>query len=309
MKNVGRQLCGARRLGEWRSEKTLHASRHHNTSTCYDLVSMSRVLALVGNRPDVCGVAAKKYANLLRVETHGKALGWGIGFYQSGEALLRRRPLDDREVIEIAALNDVSTGLLLAQIRTPGVGALRTENTPPFRYRDWLFAQRGTMTGFDQIRSPLLERLPEFLRCNLRGETDGEAMFYSFLSCLDEAVGLESDRITAGQIREALRGALSRGNQLLARAGLAEAEVDWFVSDGEHLVCLHRTGSMMYRRFEAPEELEALLPEGPPGASLHPFRCSVVASGLEELPEKWARVETGRFVTLNRTDPPAIEAI
>jgi hypothetical protein len=32
---------------------------------------------------------------------------------------------------------------------------------------------------------------------------------------------------------------------------------------------------MMYRRFEAPEELEALLPEGPPGASLHPFRCSV----------------------------------
>jgi predicted glutamine amidotransferase len=290
-------------------EKTLHAGRHRGSSTCYDLVSMSRVLALVGNRPDVCGVAAKKYASLLRVETHGKALGWGIGFYQSGEALLRRRPLDDREVIEIAALNDISSGLMLAQIRTPGVGALRTENTPPFRYRDWLFAQRGTMTGFDQIRMPLLERLPEFLRCNLRGETDGEAMFYSFLSCLDEAVGLESDRITSAQIREALRGALARGDQLLARAGLAEAELDWFVSDGEHLVCLHRTGSMMYRRFEAPEELEALLPEGPPGASLHPFRCSIVASGLEQLPEKWANVETGRFVTLNRTDPPAIEAI
>jgi predicted glutamine amidotransferase len=270
---------------------------------------MSRVLALVGNRPDVCGVAAKKYANLLRVETHGKALGWGIGFYQSGEALLRRRPLDDREVIEIAALNDIASGLLIAQIRTPGVGALRTENTPPFRYRDWLFAQRGTMEGFDQIRTPLLERLPEFLRCNLRGETDGEAMFYSFLSCLDEAVSLESDRITAAQIREALRGALARADQLLARAGLPEAALDWFVSDGEHLVNLHRTGSMMYRRFEAPEELEALLPEGPPGASLHPFRCSVVASGLEQLPEKWMRVETGRFVTLNRTDPPAIEAI
>jgi glutamine amidotransferase len=270
---------------------------------------MSRVLALVGNRPDVCGVAAKKYASLLRVETHGKALGWGIGFYQSGEALLRRRPLDDRDVIEIAALNDVSSGLLLAQIRTPGVGALRTENTPPFRYRDWLFAQRGTIAGFEQIRTPLLERLPEFLRCNLRGETDGEAMFYSFLSCLDEAVGLESDRITAAQIREALRGALARGDQLLARAGLPEAELDWFATDGEHLVCLHCTGSMMYRRFEAPEELEAMLPEGPPGASLHPFRCSVVASGLDQLPEKWVRVEKGRFVTLNRTDPPAIEAI
>lgn len=290
-------------------QKTAHSRRHRGVLTCYDLVSMSRVLALVGNRPDVCGVAAKKYASLLRVETHGKALGWGIGFYQSGEALLRRRPLDDRDVIEIAALNDVSSGLVLAQIRTPGVGALRTENTPPFRYRDWLFAQRGTMAGFEQIRTPLLERLPEFLRCNLRGETDGEAMFYSFLSCLDEGVGLESDRITAAQIREGLRGAVARSDQLLARAGLPEAELDLFATDGEHLVCLHRTGSMMYRRFEAPEELEALLPEGPPGASLHPFRCSVVASGLDQLPEKWARVEKGRFVTLNRTDPPAIEAV
>jgi predicted glutamine amidotransferase len=270
---------------------------------------MSRVLALVGNRPDVCGVAAKKYAHLLRVETHGKALGWGIGFYQAGEALLRRRPLDDRDVIEIAALNDVSSGLLIAQIRTPGVGDLRTENTPPFRYRDWLFAQRGTIDGFDQIRAALLERVPEFLRCNLRGETDGEAMFYTFLSCLDEAIGLDRDRINAAQIRDALRGALSRANQLLARAGHPEASLDWFVSDGEHLVSLHRTTTMMYRRFEAPEELEALLPEGPPGASLHPFRCSVLASGLDELPEKWSRLEPGCLVTLNRSDPPAIETI
>jgi predicted glutamine amidotransferase len=272
-------------------------------------VTMSRVLALVGNRPDVCGVAAKKYAHLLQVETHGKALGWGIGFYQAGEALLRRRPLDDREVIEIAALNDISAGLIIAQIRTPGVGALRTENTPPFRYRDWLFAQRGTIAGFDQIRDPLLERLPEFLRCNMRGETDGEAMFYSFLSCLDEAVGIDRDRISSVQIREALRGAATRADQLLARAGQSEAAIDWFVSDGEHLVALHRTGTMMYRRFEAPEELEALLPEGPPGASLHPFRCSVIASGLDEPPEKWSRVEVERLVTLNRTDPPAIESL
>ncbi|HWO08349.1 MAG TPA: class II glutamine amidotransferase [Polyangiaceae bacterium] len=274
---------------------------------------MSRVLALVGNRPDVCGVAAKKYAHLLQVETHGKALGWGIGFYQAGEALLRRRPLDDREVIEISALNDISAGLLIAQIRTPGVGALRTENTPPFRYRDWLFAQRGTITAFEQIRDPLLERVPEFLRCNLRGETDGEAMFYSFLSCLDEAVGLDRDRISAAQIREALRAAMTRLERLLgnysASGASSGAAIDWFVSDGEHLVTLHRTGTLMYRRFEAPEELEALLPEGPPGASLHPFRCSVIASGLDAPPEHWLRVESARLVTLNRTDPPVIEAL
>jgi predicted glutamine amidotransferase len=270
---------------------------------------MSRVLALVGNRPDVCGVAAKKYAHLLQVETHGKALGWGIGFYQAGEALLRRRPLDDREVIEISALNDISAGLIIAQIRTPGVGALRTENTPPFRYRDWLFAQRGTIAGFEQIRDPLLERVPEFLRCNLRGETDGEAMFYSFLSCLDEHVGLDRDRISPAHLRDAMRAAMARLEQLLGSAASSSAAIDWFVSDREQVIALHRTGTMMYRRFEAPEELEALLPHGPPGASLHPFRCSVIASGLDDPPEHWLRVEPGRLVTLNRTDPPAIEVL
>lgn len=270
---------------------------------------MSRVLALVGNRPDVCGVAAKKYAHLLEVQTRGSAVGWGIGFYQAGEALLRRRPLDDREVIEIGALQDVSSGLVLAHVRGRGVGALRTENTQPFRYRNWLFAQGGTVNGFESIRAPLLERLPEFLRCNLRGDSDGEAMFYSFLSCLDEVTGLDCDRIGTAHIRDGLRGASARLDQLLARAGRTAPGLDWFVSDGESLVTLHRTGTMMYRRFEAPEELEALLPEGPPGTSLHPFRCSVIASGLEQLPEKWSRLDAECLVTLNRTDAPAIEAL
>jgi len=35
----------------------------------------------------------------------------------------------------------------------------------------------------------------------------------------------------------------------------------------------------------------------------------VIASGLDAPPEKWSRVDTDRLVTLNRTDPPAIEAL
>src|SRR5688572_18929077 len=109
---------------------------------------MSRVIALIGNRPDVCALVMQKYAPLMRVEAQGEPLGWGVGLYQHGEALLRRRPMDDRQVIEIAALGTTPADLLLAQIRTPTVGGLRTENTPPFRYRDWMFAQRGTIENF-----------------------------------------------------------------------------------------------------------------------------------------------------------------
>ena len=273
---------------------------------------MSRVLALIGNRPNLCAVIAKHYAPLLEVETRGRALGWGIGFYQTGEALLRRRPLDDRDVIRIGAMNDVSSSLVLAQVRTPGVGSLRTENTPPFRYRNWLFAQRGSVEGFEAIRSRLVEAQPEFLRCNLRGDTDGETLFYSVLSCLDEAGGLDGNLVAAARVKQAMRAALGRLDALLEEAGKPPAAVDWFLADGEHLVTLHRSASATYRHFESVVELRGLIPDtGPdsrPDPSRKPFGCTVVASGLEHVPEHWTRVEAGSTLYLSRTDAPVVES-
>jgi glutamine amidotransferase len=270
---------------------------------------MSRVLALIGNRPSLCAVVARNYAPLLRVQTHGKARGWGIGFYQSGEALLRRRPLDDREVIEIAALNDVSTGLLLAQVRTPGVGSLRTENTPPFRYRNWLFAQRGSIEGFESVRSRLIEALPEFLRCNLRGETDSEVMFYSLLSCLNEGAAMEAERLAIEPTKVALKLCLSRLDALLEEVGCPAPSLDWFFTDGEHLLSLHRTDGAAYRTLSSLEGLDEQLPEGPPGAPLSPFSCTVLASGLDQAPDGWQWIERGSVVVMSRTDAPSIERL
>jgi glutamine amidotransferase len=271
---------------------------------------MSRVLALIGNRPNLCALIAKHYSRLLQVRTHGKALGWGIGFYQAGEALLRRRPLDDREVIEIGALNDVSTSLLLAQVRTPGVGSLRTENTPPFRYRNLLFAQRGNIQGFTAIKTELLESQPEFLRCNLRGETDGELLFYSVLACLDEADGLEGDLLAPARVRQAMREAITRLDAALARTGHPPADVDWFLADGDHVVSLHRTALGAHRHFESLDELSDLLPDSRPDLSRKPFSCSIMTSGIEELPdERWQPIAAGSLVTLSRTEPALLEPL
>jgi predicted glutamine amidotransferase len=270
---------------------------------------MSRVIALIGNRPDVCALVMQKYAPLMRVETQGEPLGWGVGLYQHGEALLRRRPMDDRQVIEVAALGTTPADLLLAQIRTPTVGGLRTENTPPFRYRDWMFAQRGTIENFERIRSGLIDVQPDFLRRNVRGDTDGEVMFYSFLSCLHEAVGLDHDRIGAVEIRRALRTAIGSLDKMLAAENTPEARLDWFVTDGEHLVCLHRSGSMMSRTLSTTDELEDFLPESTAAVTFQPFQCSLIASGLPELPAQWRAIKGGTLITLTRTSSPTTEAI
>src|SRR5687767_9194762 len=144
---------------------------------------MARMFGFIGNRSDLGARVLELNASVLRVKREpGDPLGWGIGFYQSGEVLLRRRPIDERDVIDLAeAAENVRTDVLIGHVRHASVGALRTENTHPFRYRTWLFAQTGTIQGFEELRERLLGSMPEFLRRNVRGETDSELFFYLFL--------------------------------------------------------------------------------------------------------------------------------
>src|SRR5688572_851390 len=123
---------------------------------------MARLFGLIGNRADLGGRVLAHESGALRVDARGGPLGWGLGFYQGGEVLMRRRPLDDRPVIELSELaGDVRADVLIGHVRAATVGALRTENTHPFRYRQWLFAQTGTIHRFDAVRDRLVSSVPE----------------------------------------------------------------------------------------------------------------------------------------------------
>jgi glutamine amidotransferase len=100
-------------------------------------ITMARMFGFIGNRADLGARVLELHKNVLRVRSTGEGpLGWGIGFYQSGEVLLRRRPIDDRAVIEMAdAAGAVRTDVLIGHVRRATVGGLCTENTHPFRYR------------------------------------------------------------------------------------------------------------------------------------------------------------------------------
>src|ERR1700679_3863544 len=138
---------------------------------------MARLFGIIGNRPDLAARVLACDAEALRARSKGSPLGWGLGFYQGGEVLMRRRPIDDRPVIDIPSLAaDIPADLLVGHVRHATVGALRTENTHPFRYRQWLFAQAGTVSEFDQVRERLIASLPDFLRSGIRGDTDAEVL-------------------------------------------------------------------------------------------------------------------------------------
>lgn len=277
---------------------------------------MARMFGFIGNRSDLGARVLEVNADVLTVRRGAEeaALGWGVGFYQSGEVLLRRRPIDERREIELVDVTrNVRTDVLIGHVRRATVGALRTENTHPFRYRSWLFASTGTIAGFDRLRERLLESQPEFLRRNVRGDTDSELFFFLFLSFLHDAGHLGDSSVEPSRIRDALRSSISLVDRLSAEEGFEENRGDILVTNGEQMVAVHRGGIMAYRVLKGRHDVEELLGEDSTRQtripSIETTRFTLVASELASVPPGFTRVDERALLTLTRDDDPASEPL
>jgi glutamine amidotransferase len=177
----------------------------------------------------------------------------------------------------------------------------------------WLFAQTGTIQGFDRLRERLLASQPEFLRRNIRGETDSEFFFYLFLSFLHDAGHLTDAHVAPEHVASALRASIALVDRLSAEEGHGENRGDILVTNGEHLMAVHRNGGMAYRVLKGRHDVEDLL--GEDGLvktripSVDSTRFTLIASELESLPSGWAPVEGRRVVTMTRTADPVLEPL
>ena len=72
---------------------------------------MARLFGIIGNRPDLTAKVLAYEGEALKAQSKGTPLGWGLGFYQGDEVLMRRRPIDEREQLDVAKLAaDVRAG-------------------------------------------------------------------------------------------------------------------------------------------------------------------------------------------------------
>lgn len=278
---------------------------------------MARLVGLIGNRPDLCGRVVQHEGRALAVRRKGGVTpGWGVGFYQAGEVLLKRRPIDDRAEIGLAdMLRDIRSDLVVAHVRAATVGTLRTENTHPFRYRQWLFAHTGTIEAFSTLRSRLSESLPQFLQRDVRGETDSELLFHLFLSFLHDAGQLDRPAVDASAARTALRSSISLVDRLCAEEGHPPSAMNILVTSPEYLLAGHGGARMGYRSFHGQADLERLFGDGGLGRMRIPdfaaSRATIVASDFEDdaLPLGWTPVPERAIVTFTRSDDPVVEPI
>jgi glutamine amidotransferase len=198
-------------------------------------------------------------------------------------------------------------------VRRASVGALRTENTHPFRYRSWVFAQTGTIGGFERLRERLLASQPEFLRRNVRGETDSECFFYLFLSFLHDAGHLSEGHVSMAHVAAALRASIALVDRLSAEEGFGPNGGDILVTNGESMLAVHRDGIMGFRVLRGKFDVEEMLGEdGTRRAripSIESTHFTIAASELEALPQGWSAVKERSVVTLSRTEDPRVEAL
>jgi predicted glutamine amidotransferase len=289
---------------------------------------MARLLGLIGNRPDLAGRILSLESSALRVAAHAaeggagagaSPLGWGIGFYQGGEVLMRRRPLDDHDTIDLAQLaGDVRADVLIGHVRSATVGALRTENTHPFRYRQWLFAQTGTLPGFESLRERLLATVPGFLRGNIRGETDAELVFHVFLSFLHDAGKLDQELVDPASVSEAMRASFAVIDGMAAEVGAEPGQVNVVLTNGETLVAVHKNDvescRMYLRELSGKMDADMIIGDdaqlrrrAPELARMH---FTLVASDLdEEVRGRWKALSPGSIVVATRADAPRVEPL
>lgn len=273
---------------------------------------MERLFGFIGNRSDLGSRVLDVDAAALATPSQGERLGWGVGFYQAGEVLLRRRPMDDRSTIDVASLTrDVRTDALIGNVCEPSFGEPRTQNTQPFRYRDWLFAHHGRVNKFERLRDRLAESIPDFLRRNVRGETDSELVFFLYLSFLHDAGQLRGPTPPTA-VTEALRGTCALLDRLAHEEGADDAGVmGLLVSNGELIAGLSRNADMAFRPVRGENDIEALLPEDGLRRRRLPdmarVRFTIIATGLSEPRPGWTKMPQRSTVVLGRLDEPVVD--
>ncbi len=210
---------------------------------------MSRLIAYFGSDPErvECGLAPARQALVSR---SSNPLGWGLGFVQSGDVLLQKRPrIEAFEVDFFLLAKDLRADALIGSAVVDGEGRLLAENMDPHRFRSWLFGCVGVARGFDQVRERVLDSIPDFLRRNIRGASASVYIFHLFLAFLHDAGLLEVLVPPPLAVERALRESVAFIDKLLAAAGAPKTQLALVASNGRSLAAHAHGHTMQFLRI------------------------------------------------------------
>ncbi|HLL01244.1 MAG TPA: class II glutamine amidotransferase [Myxococcaceae bacterium] len=266
---------------------------------------MSVVLAVLTSDPNLLRCELERLKGQVAIQAEPRANAVGVGTYADGEVLLRRLASDAGMTLTSLVSPHESGALVFHERRLP-VGMSLEENTQPFRSRSWLFAHQGALNGFERLRGALLEGLPDYLRWQIKGETDSEVMFAYFQKLLREKGRTEDPRLEAEVAGGLLAETARELERVAAEAGAARmSELNFVATNGRTLLAT-RSGEapLYYTRLEGTDRCEVCgigptAPDSQPGVIAHRRqRVVVVASHVKRL-AGWVELPQGTTLVVS----------
>jgi len=262
---------------------------------------MGRLIGYMANRADRLADALHQEREVIALPPSDQPAGWGIGFYQGGEVLHKKRPLFEGRAIDWQLVaKSVRSDCVVAHVRHATVGDFRAENTHPFRMRSWLFVHHGTIGRFDAIRERLRENLPDFIQRNIRGVTDSEHFFHVVLSFLHDAGQLDHPDADPKIVLSALRSTVRLVDQLGREVGAPEATLNVLLTNGRRMYAVRRGAPLFYVErqgiHDPMEEREPTGRQNKPSV----LRYVMVVSNGDELPSTYEEIAEGSVCVVDR---------
>jgi glutamine amidotransferase len=217
---------------------------------------VGHLVAYFGNEPENLPCALFSARTALSSRGHrdpAPSDGFGLGFVQGGDVLLRKQPRADTAGVDLYALaKDTRAEALVGRVGLSRDGNTPAEDADPFRFRSWLFGSVGTFdtVAFDSIRDRMLESTPAFLRRNIRGKSPSEHLFHLFLAFLHDAGTLDQPTPQPHAVHAALRNSLAFVDRLLQGASAPALEAALVATNGRCFVAAAHGHPLRYLQVD-----------------------------------------------------------
>jgi glutamine amidotransferase len=216
---------------------------------------VAHLVAYFGNEPEnlACALFSARAALYSRAQPVSAADGFGLGFVQGGDVLLRKRPRAETTEVDLYGLvKDTRAEALVGRVGLGQDGSTLAEDADPFRFRSWLFGSVGDWSepAFDVVRDRIAESTPDFLRRNIRGRSPSEHLFHLFLAFMHDAGILDQPTPAPSAVQAALRNSLAFVDRLLVAAGAKPLEIALAATNGRCFVATSYGYPMRYLRIE-----------------------------------------------------------
>lgn len=244
-----------------------------------------------------------------KVSLGGPEPAAGVGFFQSDDVLLRKRPLSGQKPDPSKLAEGVESEAAL--ICSGAVGgssrAFNEQMTLPFRFKRWLFATAGQPDALGPVRGALLKGLPDYLRRSAKGDSAAEILFFTFLSKLRDAGRLDDTDVDAITSARALAAAVGEAERAFEQQGMPLPGLALLATNGRVMTALRR-GHPLYLGV-----IDGLIPcprdeIGPNASDLDPrvsshkkLRVAMFLSGAQEQPpEGFRELAEGEILAVPR---------